>query len=192
MARMREQIQSDATQAVKKDRRSRRRVSVYMNDDGTPDWSAVPEEHQRALGVGLGATAEPQTQPAQPEPIDPMVVGLFLQTMTSIEAAIVAVKYDLPRGDVLSALQPPQPMAEALTRAGAKVLDKYAGTLGRWQDEIVLASLVVTWQAQAFAQIRMMRATADEQKAATAQPSMERRESGTVQTSDDAPPVFAE
>lgn len=160
MARTRETINAEAaadgaTPRPKPDKRSRKRLSIYLNDDGTPDWESAPDEIRSAVG---GAAPAPQPAPEPAPPIDPAIVGFMLQTMTRIESAIVGPRMGLTASEAYGALEPPAPLAEGLCTAGAAVLNKYSGSFGRWQEEIVLASLIVSWQASAFSEMRSMAA----------------------------------
>lgn len=184
MARMREHIARDNGSGSPKDRRARKRISIYLNDDGAPDWDALPDEHREKLGYG----ATPRPAPEPPAEIPPEMVGFLLQTMTRIESVVVAGRMGVTSDEAMSALTPPPPLAQGLNEAGARVLNKYSGTLGRWQDEIVLASLLVTWQASAFAELRALSASKRPQPETPPAP-IEVHKSATVQTSS-APPVI--
>lgn len=188
MARPRTEITSDMPEAKRSDRRSRKRISVYLDDNGAPDWGAMPEEHRKQLGIENGAPVV--KEPEAPPQIEPAVIGLLYATATRIEAAIVAPRFGVSGEQAMAALTPPDQIAGAMNEATARVLNKYSGTLGRWQDEIVLASLLVTWQASAFAQLRAMRAENEANKPAKPEP-VEIRQSGSVETKPDAPPAFA-
>ena len=185
MAKLRENIEPgiDQPAPARNDKRKRARVVVYLNDEGKPDWDSVPEDQKSKLGLA-GAEPAPVEPPAE---VAPEMVGLLLQTMTSIEAALVAPRIGIDQSEALAALTPAPPVQAGLCQAGARVLNKYAGAMGRWQDEIVLATLIVTWQASAFAQ---MRAIAAERapKPEPAPPSREQRETAQV-VKEAVPPV---
>lgn len=152
MARQREQIQTDG--APKTDKRRRQRVTIYLNDDGTPDLDGVTDEQREAIGLRT-ATAEPEAPPME---VAPEMVSMLLATMIRIESAVIAPRIGITTDEAMAALTPAPPIAEGISTAGARVLQKYGGALGKWQDEIVLATLIVTWQAQAFAEMRSIRA----------------------------------
>lgn len=186
MARMRETIARETSTAnAPKDRRARKRISIYLNDDGAPDWDAVPEEHREKLGYG----ATPRPEPEAPREIPPEMVGFLLQTMTRIEAVVVAGRIGITSDEAMNALTPPPPLADGINQAGARVLNKYSGTLGRWQDEIVLASLLVTWQASAFSEMRAIAAT-KRPKPQPAPAPIEVNKSATVTTGQSAPVIL--
>jgi hypothetical protein len=138
------------------DRRRKKRLQVYLNDDGTPDWEATPADVRSQLGMG-GAGGD-GVQPAGPE-IPPEMVGMLVGLIGNIEAAIVAPKMGIPSEAAREALAMPEPIAVGINEAGGRVLAKYSGSLGRYADEIVLGSLLVTWQASAFARMREYKAS---------------------------------
>lgn len=160
MARLRDEITPESTTpppaGTATDKRKRRRITVYCNDDGSPDLSTISDEQKAALGLN-GSAAGPAPEPVpQVEPIDPAIFGMMFGVLANIEAAVVAPKMGIDPDAARSALVPPPPLADALANAAAKVAAKYGGTLGRWADEIALGSLIVTWQIGAFAQMRSM------------------------------------
>lgn len=140
---------------LKSDRRARKRVSVYLHDDGTPDWDGTPAETKEKLG--LGATAE------HPEPVPAELVGAALQILTQIESAVVAKSLDLDPLTVARALEPPPMFARPLVDSATRVLNKYSGAWTRWADEIMLAGLLAAWQLQAFAEISRLRKEKDKE-----------------------------
>lgn len=157
MARTREEIGADSapTTKPKADRRSRKRLSVYLNEDGTPDWDAVPEEDRARLGHGSAPAAA-----EAPAEVPVEMVGFLLQTMTRIEAAVVAPKLGISSEEAYQCLTPSAELGKPLVEATARVVNKYAGGFGRWSDEIALAALLVTWQASAFSEMRKAAAAA--------------------------------
>lgn len=161
------------------DKRRKKRVSVYLNDDGSPDWSGVSDE-QRAMLGGVLPTPE-----AEAEPIPPEMVGLLLKTVTSIEAAVLARSMDLEPALVHQAFAIPEPMEGPMCETGARVLQKYMGGASRYQDEMVLAALLISWQGAAIGQLRAFKA----EKLPTPEPPpapIEQRESRVTPT--EAPP----
>jgi hypothetical protein len=81
-----------------------------------------------------------------------------LRALAGIEAAILAGRMGLSHSEAMQAFELP-PMLEAqLGEAGSRVLSKYAGPMSKYQDEIVLAALLIHWQAGAFRQLREMAA----------------------------------
>ena len=155
MARKRysEDGQEVAADQAKQDRRRRPRLILALKDDGTPDLSGARPEQIEALKSALEEAA-----PALPEPISPVVVHMALGAVASIEAALLAGRFGLTTEQAAVALQPPPPLREQIAEAGARVLNKHSGALGRWQDEIVLAALLVAWQSSALASLRAMAA----------------------------------
>lgn len=137
---------------TKTDRRRRPRLILPLDDSGKPDLSRANAEQIAALKETLM-----EAEPAAPEPINPAVVMFAVNAIANIEAAIVAPKFGLDQGQAAQALQPPEPLRSQIAEAGSRVLSKYSGALGRWQDEIVLAALLVAWQTAAFQNLRMLR-----------------------------------
>lgn len=155
MARKRysEDGQETTADQTKQDRRRRPRLILALKDDGTPDLSGARPEQIEALKSALEEAA-----PAPPEPISPVVVHMALGAIANIEAAVLAGRFGLTTEQAAMALQPAPPLREQIAEAGARVLNKYSGALGRWQDEIVLAALLVAWQSSALATLRAMAA----------------------------------
>lgn len=154
MARERAAIQTDGVTPINTDKRKRKRVTVYLNDDGTPDYSGLDETVRSLLSIP-SQSAETVTPPIE---IPPEMIGYLVLTLTRIEAAIVAPRLDLDVESVLPILTPYPELGNAINTAASKVLAKYGGTMGQYQDEIVLGSLILTWQATAFGQLRALSA----------------------------------
>lgn len=176
MARTRDTIQAETDippNGNPADKRKRKRLTVYLNADGSPDWDGVTDEQRQQFGMGATAAAPP------PEPmhVPPEMVGYLVMTMARIEAAIVAPRMGLTAEETARALTPPEPILVGIQEAGARVLAKYAGTMGKYQDEIILGSLLITWQAQAFAELRRMKAANESEPPANPPASIEQRES---------------
>jgi hypothetical protein len=140
----------------KADRRRRPKVIIPMNDDGSFDFAPVSEEERERLRAALE-----ESRPDPPPPIDPAIVGFAVQTLASIEAAIVGPKMGLSHDRAFACIVPPPPLAEQISQAGARVLEKYSGGWSKYQDEIVLCALIVTWQAQAFRNLRAAKDAAE-------------------------------
>lgn len=139
------------------DKRKRKRITVYCNDDGTPDLDSVPEDQRRALGIGQAPEGSNQA-PEAPAQFEPAMVGMILPVLVGIEAALIGPRLGIEIDQARSALTPHPMIADGIAQAGAKVLNKYGGNLGRWADEIALVSIIATWQVQAFAEMRRMKA----------------------------------
>jgi hypothetical protein len=155
MARTRDEITQDATEGARStDKRKRPRITVFLTAEGKPDFYDLPSDQRAAL---IEALPKPE-EPAEPAaPIEPAAVALLVNLIVGVESAIVARQVELSSDQVREALQPNPIFADSLNVAGAKVLNKYSGVLGRWQDEIMLATLVVSWQLSAFAEIRRIK-----------------------------------
>jgi hypothetical protein len=104
------------------------------------------------------------------------MVGLLLKTVTSIEAAILARSMDLEPMIVHQAFAIPEPIEGPLCETGARVLQKYMGGASRYQDEMVLAALLISWQGSAIGQLRAVKA-ATAPKPEPAPAPIEQRES---------------
>lgn len=175
MAKPRNEI-TNGQQLPSSDKRRKKRISVYLNDDGMPDWSGVPDDQRELLGGKLPEAAPPS------EPIAPEMVGLLLRAVTAIEGAVLARTMDLPAADVHAALTIPQPIERPLCEVGARVLEKHFSGSSKYQDEIVLASLLLTWQGSAIAQLRAMRAESKPIPCVDPRPEpIEQRESRTTE-----------
>jgi hypothetical protein len=164
MAKLREEMDPTAPEdgaaprSSRADRRRRPKIIVPILEDGSPDLSILSDEARAKLAGALQAEAE-ASAPAEPVPGPVVVMGL--RALAGIEAAIMAGRMGLSHSEAMQAFELP-PMLEAqLGEAGARVLAKYAGPIGKYQDEIVLAALLVHWQAGAFRQLREMAAEKD-------------------------------
>lgn len=141
----------------------RRRVLIYINDDGTIDLSKMSDRQRDLLGINPeGTTTKPvpaaDAEPVPPVAFPPEMAGMMLGVLISIETAIVAPRMDLDAAAVKRALIPIPPIGEALRESAARVMNKYAGTLGAYADEFALVSLIITWQASAFGELRSLKA----------------------------------
>lgn len=147
MARKREQI--SGSKVAPGDKRARKRITIYLHEDGSPDLDALPEDQRAALGIGGDGEPEPENVE-----IDPSMVGLALTTLIRIEAMLTARRFGVDQETAVRCLTPPPPVRAGIEQAGARVLTKYAGAAGKYQDEIVLATLLITWQTSAIAELR--------------------------------------
>lgn len=170
MAKLRETLEQEtggmAEPAPKPDKRRRPRLMIALTEDGQPDVSNLDDGVRARLRDAL---AEPAAEP--PAPIDPAVVVFALRAISNIEAAVLAGRFGLDQVRAAECVAPPPMLAEQIGAAGARVLAKHSGAWTRWQDEIVLGALLVTWQAGA---IQALRAAAAEVARAAEQ---EKRES---------------
>jgi len=165
MARLRETKANGEQLSEAQQNLRRKRFIIFRNEDGSPDWSSLTEEQRRAMKMGPDQPA-PETAgaPAAP-PVEfpPHMAAMFLNVLVGIETAVVAPRMDLDAVKVRAVLEPSPPLAESIRECATRVLNKYSGALGAYADEIALASLLVTWQASAFAELRRMKA-AEEKK----------------------------
>jgi len=142
----------------------RKRILLYFQEDGSPDVSKLSERQREMLGMlrgtdGEAAAGDPAGPPPAP-PFTPQIAGVMLGVLISIESAIVAPRMDLDASRVQAALTPIPPIADAIQETATRVMNKYAGTLGPYTDEIALCGLIVVWQSSAFSEIRRMKAAA--------------------------------
>jgi hypothetical protein len=147
----------DQTSVTPGDRRRRPRIIIPIGDDGAPDVERLDPVVLETLRARLE-----QTQPAPPEPISPVVIDMLVSMIGNIEAAVLAPKFGLEVQEAAMIIMPQDPLRAQIADAGARVLTKYSGALGRWQDEIVLASLLAAWQIQALNTLRATRAIREE------------------------------
>lgn len=139
-------------------KRKKPRFVVYRNEDGSLDTDHLSPEDRAAFEgrtQSAGPAPSPVNEPAAPvEPVDPAVIGLALNLLTSIEAAVVGQKMGIPHERVYGALQPKPPLDQMVVQAACKVANKYAVTLGPYADEIALVAMLATWQISAFNELR--------------------------------------
>lgn len=128
------------------DRRRRPRIIIPLNDDGSPDISRLDPSVLDVLRT--------QAQDAGPEPIHPAVCDMAITVIANIEAAVLAPRMGVDPQTAAQITQPPEPLRGQIAETAAKVLSKYSGALGRWQDEIVLAALIAGWQIQVLNNLR--------------------------------------
>jgi hypothetical protein len=169
MARIREAKangeQMSEAQRIAQQNLRRKRFIIFRNEDGSPDWTSLTEEQRRALKMEPDQPAPAVGGPPPPPPAEfpPHMAAMFLNVLVGIETAVVAPRMDLDAAKVRAVLEPSPPLAESIRDCATRVLNKYSGALGAYADEIALASLLVTWQASAFAELRRMKA-AEEKK----------------------------
>lgn len=186
MARRRNQTEINDPEVVMPDKRSRRRIVIPIDEDGRPDISRLDDE----VLEQIRQEAEAQEPP---EPIAPEVCGMVVTVLAQIEAAVLGPRFGLPQETAAQAIMPPPPMRDQIAQAGSRVLTKYSGTLGRWQDEIMLASLLVAWQAAALNNLRELarqQQQADQKK--EPQPEVNPAPAGYVRDPRDEFPAYVE
>ncbi len=144
-------LQNDLTSEspIKQDRRKRPRIVIPLQEDGTPDISKIDP----AVLDALRSSAKQEI----PEPIDPEVIKMAVSMIANIEAAIVAPRFGIPSEQALPLILPPKPIADQIGIAGSKVLSKYSGVMGKYQDEIILGALLVSWQISVLNNLRAAR-----------------------------------
>jgi hypothetical protein len=136
---------------TKQRRKRRKRAVIFRNEDGSIDTSKLDDDGREILA---------QLQAEKPEEINalPTEVGATLLTVFgALETQIVAKKTGLAVEQVRPCFVPAPPIAEKMSEAVTKVLNKYAGGLTRFADEIALACLIIVWQTSAFAQVNDIR-----------------------------------
>lgn len=144
------QTESSANDFASTDRRKRPKVIIPLNFDGTPDLSRVDPAVLEAI--------RNQTEPDTAEPIAPEVAEMAISLIANIEAMILASQFDVPQNQALSLTLPPEPIKTQMSQAAAKVMTKYSGALGKYQDEIVLGAMVAAWQIGVLNQFRAIKA----------------------------------
>jgi hypothetical protein len=193
-------LRSDNPGAPEQSKRSKPRVNLYKNPDGSYDTSSLSDEDKaRLFGGAPGATPEPgaapgpapATEAAPPvEPIDPAVIGLALNLLTSIEAAVVGQKLGIPQDRCFAALQPRPPLDQMITGTAAKVANKYGASLGPYADEIALVALIATWQISAFTELRSIAADLAANRPAPPPPNADAgKHASPPKSTPDAPPA---
>lgn len=152
MPQLRENM--DTTEPKPVDKRSRKRITVYLDENGQPDLESLKDDERSKLGLAGSPDSPADAEPAAQ--IDPAVVGMMFHMLCTIESAFVAPRMGITSEQAREALTPPEPIRDSIIGAGTKVLNKYGGALGRWADELALASVIVLWQTQAFAEMKRM------------------------------------
>lgn len=130
------------------------RIIVRFDDSGAVDLSRMDPNERAALQTAFRAQ-----MPA--EKTDPALVCMVLAGIGSLEASILATRFDLDPDECRRIVGPHEPMAGLLGQAGAKVIDKH-NLVGRWGDEIALFALLASWQSATIQQIRALKAAKDE------------------------------
>lgn len=160
MARTRETISAD-NGAPKPDKRNRKRFIVYADESGRPDLSTVPDELRGAIPGAPPPSAGPAgpAAPTEPvEPLDPAIMQMLLPLVVALEASIIGPRMGIDVHVARGLITPPEPIADGIVRAATKVANKYGGTLGRYQDELALAAVLLMWQTAAFGELRRYQA----------------------------------
>lgn len=162
MARLRSEINNPPPPPG--DKRKKPRVILYKNEDGSFDTSGLSDEEKQKIFGGASAPQPPPPPPPPqdtgpaPEPVPAEVVGMALNLLVSIEAAVVGQKLGIDQVRAYDALTPREPLATLITAQSTKVINKYGGSLGPWADEIALGCMIVTWQVTAFNELRRIAA----------------------------------
>jgi len=172
-------------------KRKKPRVTIYKNDDGSYDTSSLSDEDKaRLFGGQTNAAPPPPPVDAAPpvEPIDPAIIGLALNLLTSVEAAVVGNRLGIPHAQCQKVLEPKPPLDTAITGLACKVANKYGASLGPYADEIALVALVATWQIQAFTELRALVA---EQAANRPAPPPKHPDADRHQSPQEKPPAPA-
>jgi len=111
------------------------RLSIALTPDGNAiDWERMRPATRDKLKTltGMGATT---TAPA--EAIDPAVIGMLYGSIGSLMVAAARARgFTAEQSSVLIFTAEEK---FALVEPTSKVLSKYTGSLGKWQDEILLA-----------------------------------------------------
>lgn len=178
MPQLRAEQSTNGSPEASKSKRSKARVLIYRNEDGSYDTSSLSDDDKArffgqsgpAAGPSVASSAaEPPPPPA--DPVDPAVIGLALNLLTSIEAAIVGSKLGIPQDRCLAALQPRPPVDQMVIGAATKVANKYGASLGPYSDEIALVAALAMWQIGAFTELRAIAAEMAATKPATPPPN---------------------
>ena len=159
------------TTEPKTDRRRRPRLIIPVQD-GVPDCSSLSDEARASLRESLL-----ESEPAPAASIDPAIISIAVRAIAGIEAAMLAGRFGVSTDQAREALMPNPLLESQIAAAGARVLEKHSTIMGRYGDEIVLASLIVAWQAQALTALRAARAErAETEQMQTQTQSVERKE----------------
>ena len=130
------------------------RIIVRLDDSGSVDFNRMEPDERTAL-----QNAFRSQMPI--EKTDPALVCMVLAGIGSLEASILATRFDLDPDECRRIIGPHEPLAGLLGQAGAKVIDKH-NLVGRWGDEIALFALLASWQSATFQQIRALKASKHE------------------------------
>jgi hypothetical protein len=162
MARLRSETTNDGPgSASSENKRKKPRFTVYRNADGSFDTEHLSDADRAAFnahtsGATNAAPPPPAAGPAEPmpDPIDPMIIGMALNLLVSIESAVVGQKLGIPQQTAFKVLTPKPPFDESITALATKVANKYGASLGPYSDEIALVALIGAWQVSAFSELR--------------------------------------
>jgi hypothetical protein len=127
------------------------RLAVTLDDDGRVAWDRMRPETRETLRRALGTEAPgaPTTAGAR---LDPAIIYVAYDALTSIAVSVAAASgYTLDSAEQLrfSARE-----KAALLEPTQKVLAKYTVSLGRWEDEIMLAMILGATVQGKVAQLR--------------------------------------
>jgi len=189
--------QPNSNAAGEQSKRKKPRVTIYRNEDGSYDTSSLSDEDKaRLFGTPSNTPPPPPAADAAPapEPVDPAVIGMALNLLTSIEASLIGRKLGLPHELCQQVLQPKPPLDTTITGLACKVANKYGASLGPYADEIALCAMVVTWQVQAFTELRSIVAERDARQTDNPpkHPDADRHQSPPVKPAEPAPKKPAE
>lgn len=114
-----------------------RRVTVPLTDDGRIDWDRMPAAQRDQVDSAVrrevpGATPEPAAAL-----VDDAIVGMLYDAISSVGVTIArAAGYSV---DTAALMKIQAEEKAALVPMTNKVLAKYSGVLGAYQDEIMLS-----------------------------------------------------
>lgn len=130
---------------------NRSRIAIPIKEDGTIDIGAMREATKTKLREALNLTPDfRQAQPtAAPQVFHPAMVSGLYDMMGSIESALAQRFFKIPEPVAKQVFAYSPQEKEALTGPTVRVLNKYAADwMIKYQDEITLASLLVTLTVQ--------------------------------------------
>jgi|FLYL01.1.fsa_nt_gi hypothetical protein len=128
----------------------KRRLPIYVTEDGQADVSLLDEASRTSLREALSE------EPAAPA-VDPCVCGVLVSTIASLEATILSSRTGVPRDMMLDVVGPHEPIKTMLSETLAKVLSKW-NAFGRYHDEILLLGLLAAWQGGVIDAVRSLQA----------------------------------
>jgi len=142
-----EQVEPAATDASA-DRSER--LSIPLTADGNAiDWERMRPGTRDKLKTLTGSAP---AGVAGPEPVDPAVVGMIYGSLGMLMMSAARAKgYTAEQASVLVFTTEEK---AALVEPTSKVLSKYTGALGRWQDEIMLTVMIGTVLTGKLSQLR--------------------------------------
>jgi len=119
---------------------------VPLDENGVPQLDALEADKRAALVDAVQRLPERGA-------VDPALAGMLISAVAQLEAAVLAARFSLPRGDVAQTVLPRPPFDELLARQTATVLSKH-NVFGRFGDELALLALVASWQAGVIQSVR--------------------------------------